>query len=95
MSEDSATKTHFSEKNIEDFFSEILMKYVKLMLEKVLKFLRRYLALFLSYRDNPAGGGAESAPPPAGRGLIMCGRPTDRHNGPEPRLTLLKSVLPP
>ena len=43
----------------------------KLMQEKVLKVSCRYLLLFLSYRENPAGGGAESPPPPAGRGIMV------------------------
>ena len=49
-------------------FSDILVADVKLMLGKVLKVSRRYLLPFLSYRENPAGGGRYS-PPPAGRGL--------------------------
>ena len=47
------------------------MKDVKLKLEKVLKVLCRYLTPFFSYRENPAGGGAEFEPSSAaGRVLV-------------------------
>ena len=51
----TSRKRHFLKKKSTDF-SEILVTGVKLMLEKVLKVSRRYLPLFLSYRENPAGG---------------------------------------
>ena len=41
---------------------------VKLMPEKVLKVLRRYLLSFLSYREN-TGALVKFTPPPALRGL--------------------------
>ena len=37
--------------------TEILITDVKLMLGKVLKVSHRYLPPFLSYREQPAGGG--------------------------------------
>ena len=52
-------KTSFSKKRL-DFFPEISIKDVKLMLLKVLKVWRRYLPPCLRNRKNPAGGGAES-----------------------------------
>ena len=70
MVEHDVTNTQFFKKTTRLIFSEILMKDVKLMLEKVRKVSRRYLALFLNYRENPAGGEAESAPPPPGRGAV-------------------------
>ena len=41
------------------------MEDFKVMLDKVLKVLRRYLPPLLNYRENP--GGAESAPPQRAR----------------------------
>ena len=60
----TSLKRHFL-KNLLMDFSEIVVADVTLMLWKVLKVLRRYLAPFLSYRENPAGGG-EFLPPPSG-----------------------------
>ena len=54
-------------KNLSPDFSEISVVDVKLILGKELKVSRRYLAPFLSYQENPAGG---QNLPPAGRGLI-------------------------
>ena len=39
----------------------------KLMLKKMLKVWCRYLLPFLSYREDPAGGGGAESAPPAGR----------------------------
>ena len=61
----ASLKRHFL-KNFQTDFSEILVAGVKLMLGKVLKVLRRYLPSFLSYRENPAGGGRYSPPPQRG-----------------------------
>ena len=58
-------KRHFL-KNFPPDFSEMLVADIKLILGKVLKVSRRYLSLFLGYRENPAGGRAEFAPPPSG-----------------------------
>ena len=68
MAKRDVTKTPFSQKNITGFFLEILVADVQLMMGKVLKVSRRYLPPFLSYRENPAGGGAEYAPSPATSG---------------------------
>ena len=63
------TKTTFYQKNFNGFFfSEILVADVKLMLGKALKVSRRYLPLFLIYREIPAEG-LNFLPPPAGRML--------------------------
>ena len=64
----TSLKRHFL-KNLLIDFSEIVVADVILMLWKVLKVLHRYVAPFLSYRENPAGG-AEFPPPPAGRVLM-------------------------
>ena len=63
----TSLKRHFL-KNVSTDFSDFFLADVKLMLEKVMKVLRRYLLLFLSYRENPAGG-QNLTPPPAGCGL--------------------------
>ena len=47
-----------------DGFYEILEADVKLMLGTVLKVSRRHLPPFLSYRENPTGGGGICPPPP-------------------------------
>ena len=43
-------------------FSEGMLKYVKLMLDKVLKVSRRYLRSLLSCRENTRGGGVIFTP---------------------------------
>ena len=49
--------------------SEILMVDPTLMVTKVLKVSCRHLLLFLSYRENPEGGGrGQNLPPTEGRG---------------------------
>ena len=58
-------KRHFLKKISTDF-SKILLVDVKLMLDKLLKILQRYLLLFLSYREN-TGGGKIYPPPSAAR----------------------------
>ena len=64
MAKHDVTKTPFSlKKKISTDIYEILATDVKLTLGKVPKVLRRYLLPFLSYQENPAGGGAESASP--------------------------------
>ena len=50
----TSLKRHFLKKISTDF-SETLLEDVKLMLDKVLKVLRRYLMSFLSYRENTGG----------------------------------------
>ena len=67
------TLTPFSKKISMDFY-EILVADVKLMLRKVLRVSRRYLPLFLRYRENPAGDGGGRNLPPAGRVLsfVIC-----------------------
>ena len=55
MAEHDFTKTPFSQKFL-DGFSEILIRDVKSMPDKVLEVLRRYLPLFMSYRENTGGG---------------------------------------
>ena len=68
MAKRDVTKTPFSQKIITGFFLEILVADVQLMMGKVLKVSRRYLPPFLSYRENPAGGGRICPPPPATSG---------------------------
>ena len=67
MAEHGVTKTPFS-KN--DGFFATLVGDVRLMPDKVMKVLRRYLLPFLSYRENTEGGGV-IFPTPALRGLNM------------------------
>ena len=69
MTKHDVTETQFSQ-NFSTDFSETFVADVKLMLGNLLKVSRRYLQPFLSYRENSAAGGAEFAPPPAGRMLI-------------------------
>ena len=60
-----------SVKNMSKDFWEVLAEGVKLILNKKLKVLRRYLLPLLNYQANPANParGAESAsPPPPPRG---------------------------
>ena len=47
------------------------MADVKLTLENVLPVLRRYLPLFLSYRENPARGGGRICPPSGARVKVL------------------------
>ena len=47
------------------------MADVKLTLGNILQVSRRYLPLFLSYRENPAGGGGAESVLPAGR-VLRC-----------------------
>ena len=65
----TSLKRHFL-KNFSTDLSEILMVDTKLMLEKVLKVSCRHLLPFLSYRENPAGGGGQNLilPPQRGAG---------------------------
>ena len=60
----SLKRYFLKKKNI--IFSETLTKHVKMMPDKVLKVLRRYLPSLFIYRENPCGAASE---PPAGRGL--------------------------
>ena len=62
MVEHDVLKHHFLKEFSTDF-SEILVEDVKLMPEQVLIVSRRYLPPFLSYRENPAGGGGRICPP--------------------------------
>ena len=57
-------------KNLLTDFSEILAEDVKLMTVKVLEVSRRYLPLFLNYRETTGGGNIY---PPALRGLTLAG----------------------
>ena len=70
MAKHDVAKTPFSQKNLDRFFSEILMADVKLMLGRVLKVSRRYLPPVFSYRENPAGG--RICPPPSGARVNWC-----------------------
>ena len=65
MAKYDVTKSSFSQKFL--VFSEIFVEDVKLMLGKVLKVLRRYLLPYLSYRENPVGGGGYQPPPSGAR----------------------------
>ena len=56
MAEHDVTRTTFSQKFLKLFLSETLVGEVKSLLDKVLKVLRQYLLLFLSYRENTGGG---------------------------------------
>ena len=65
----TSLKRHFL-KNFSTDFSEVLLEDVKSMPDKALKVSRRYLRLFLSYRENTGGGNIYPPPPQALRGLI-------------------------
>ena len=65
MAEHDVIKTKFPQ-TFPDGFFRAFDGDVKLMLEKVQKVLRRYLAPFLSYRENPAGGNLTPRQPPSG-----------------------------
>ena len=67
MAKHEVTNTTFAQKRLERYFWNFTGD-AKLVLEKALKAFRQYLQPFLSYRENPAGVGAESAPPPWGAG---------------------------
>ena len=64
----TSLKRHFL-KHFSTDFCEILIADVKLMLGEVLIVSRRYLPLFLSYRESPAGGFDPPPPFPVGRVL--------------------------
>ena len=76
MAEHDVTKTRFSLKKFPVDLSEISVGDAKLMPDNVLEVYRRYLLLFLSYRENTGEGGGNISPPSDAR-IKNNGTPLD------------------
>ena len=75
----TSLKRHFL-KNVSTDFSKSLLHDVKWMSDKLLKMSRRYLLLFLSYRENTEGEGVLFAPPPPPAARVNKARTTMKGN---------------
>ena len=70
LAEHDVTKMPFPQTFLYNFFSYNFGKDIKILLYKVLQVSRRYLQLFLSYRENSAEREEEAVPPTTGRMLV-------------------------